>query len=247
MAASERRAAAGASAPRIPSRQPPRHRAIAAAGLALGALALATAIVFIAVGEEGKPIEITGVEETREVLAGIREEDGILGSPAAPVTISLFNDLQCTDCASYQLEVVPPLVEDLVRGGEASLELRHFPLAREGEPGLASYGAVAAAAQSAEWPFAHLVLLNLESARPRGATEEFLRAIAGAAGIDVGEWADQLDSPQVAESIEADLRLAAELRLPSEPAVIVDGPGGTRELLDSPSAGEVEEAVGAVR
>ena len=57
--------------------------------------------------------------------AGSTQHGAELGSPDAPVTISIFNDLQCTDCADYQLETVPPLIEELVRAGDAQLEFRH--------------------------------------------------------------------------------------------------------------------------
>ena len=37
--------------------------------------------------------------------------------------------------------------------------------------------------------------------------------------------------------------LAAELELPAEPAVVVSGPGGQRELIESPSLEQIEAAV----
>jgi hypothetical protein len=41
--------------------------------------------------------------------------------------------------------------------------------------------------------------------------------------------------------------LAAELGFPAEPAVVVEGPGGTRELIQSPPLDEVKAAIAQVR
>jgi hypothetical protein len=40
--------------------------------------------------------------------------------------------------------------------------------------------------------------------------------------------------------------LAAELELPAEPAVVVSGPGGQRELIETPSREQIEAAISAV-
>jgi protein-disulfide isomerase len=214
--------------------------------LAIGASALVVAIVFIAVGEEGESIEITGVSETNQLLGGIHQDGPELGSPEAEVTVTVFNDLQCIPCADYHLDTVPSLVEDFVRPGEARLEFSHFSVGPR-ETGLASYGAVAAGFQEREWQFIHLLYLNLDEAGARGITDEFLRAIAGSAGLEIGEWEEDRRSPAAAREVQADAELARELGLPAQPAAVVDGPGGTRTLIESPSLEEIEQAIGAVR
>ena len=70
-----------------------------------------TAIVFIAVGERGPAAPVDGADTVQRLFGGIEQESDALGDADAPVTVSIFNDLQCTACADYQLEIVPPLVE----------------------------------------------------------------------------------------------------------------------------------------
>jgi protein-disulfide isomerase len=230
----------------VPTLRRPRRRWPIVLLLAVGAAALLTAIAFIAVGEEGESIEITGVNETNQLLGGIRQDGPALGSPEAEVTVSFFNDLQCRPCADYHLETVPPLVEDLVRDGEAGLEFRNFSVGPR-ETGVSSYAAVAAGEQEREWQFIHLTYLNLDEAGAAGITDELLDAIAGAADLDADEWEEDRASAAVRRAVEADAELAAELELPAQPAVVVDGPGGTRTLVESPPLEEIEEAIAAVR
>jgi hypothetical protein len=47
----------------------------------------------------------------------------------------------------------------------------------------------------------------------------------------------------VAARVEADARLAAELKLPAEPAVVVSGPGGEETLIDTPTLADIETAI----
>jgi protein-disulfide isomerase len=232
--------------PDAPSARPPRRRLPIVVAMALVTAAILIAIVFIAVGEEGEPIEITGVSQTNELIGGIAQEGAELGSPAAPVQISIFNDLQCTDCAEWHLEVIPPLIEELVRGDEARLEIRHFSVGPR-ESGVAQFAAVAAGEQDHQWQFVHLLFLNQDEAPPRGVTDDFLRAIAGGAGLEVGEWEEERESPEVTDVVAMDAELARNLELPAEPAAVVDGPGGAETLSSSPSPEEIEEAVRAVR
>lgn len=86
-------------------------------------LALIAALVSISVGEGGpEAAEIGGVNDVQRLFGGIEQQDAYLGSEDAEVTVTVFNDIQCTDCADYQLEVVNSLVEEYARTGDARLE-----------------------------------------------------------------------------------------------------------------------------
>jgi protein-disulfide isomerase len=217
--------------------------------LALGGvgLAIAIAIVFIAVGEGGRRIEITGATETQRLLGGILQDGNELGDPDAPVTISYFTDLQCEPCGAYHFETIPPLIEDLVRDGDAKLELLHFSTSQN-ETSVAAYAATSAGLQERQWQYAHLFFRNLDQALDGRITEDLLRGVAGAVlELDDSEWEAGIDSDQVRSSVDDDAALALELLLPAEPAMIVEGPGGRRELNRSPTLEEIEAAVDQVR
>jgi protein-disulfide isomerase len=225
-----------------------RSRVVPLAGLGIGAVAVLTAIVFIAVGERGPAPPVEGADAVQRLFGGIEQDGDALGDPDAPITVSTFNDLQCTDCADYHLETIPMLVEDLVRSGKARLEFRNRSLGQK-ETTLAAFAATAAGEQDNEWQYAHLVFLNQDQVRTEGVSDEFLERVAEAVPspeFDVGQWEGDVDLPEVAARVEADAQLALDLRLTAAPAAVVEGPGGTRELEDSPSVAEIEAAVDEV-
>jgi protein-disulfide isomerase len=222
-----------------------RSRLVPLIGLGVAAAALLVAIVFIAVGEEGPAAPVSGADTVQRLFGGIEQDGDALGSADAPVTVSIFNDLQCTDCADYHLQTVPDLVEDLVRTDDARLEFRHRSLGSR-ETTLAAYAATAAGEQDNQWQYAHLVFLNQDQIRTEGVTDEFLERVAEAVPapeFDVAQWERDLDAPEVQSRVESDAQLALDLRLTAAPAVVVEGPEGTRELEDFPSVAEIVAAV----
>jgi protein-disulfide isomerase len=217
-------------------------------GLGLAGGAILAAIVSISIGERGPAPPVDGGQTAQRLYGGIEQEGNSLGSPDAPVTVSIFNDVQCPKCGEYQLEIVPDLVEELVRPGEARLELRHFSIGpRQTTAG--AFAATAAGEQGSQWQFAHLLFLNVDEAEVSGVDDEFLERVAAAVpgpAFDQDAWKDALDSREVESRVASDAELATELRLPAQPAVVVDGPGGTRELDEAPSLEEIEAAVAEV-
>ena len=215
--------------------------------LAIGIVAIAAAVVSIAVGEGGpQPQDVGGVNEMQRIFGGIEQEDDAIGPADAEITISVFNDLQCSACATYHLATVVPLVESHARTGEARVELRHFSIAPN-DTTLAAIGAEAAGAQGRQWQFADLFFRNQELARERGVDDGLLREVAGAVPqLEVAEWEAAYAESESEEAVRADAMLASELELPAEPAVVVEGPGGTRTLTESPSLEEVEAAIAAL-
>jgi protein-disulfide isomerase len=222
-----------------------RPRLIGVIVLALSALILLFVIASLSLDEgDTSPIEIEGQGEVQEQLGGIPQDDARLGASDAPVTVQVFNDLQCTPCADYQREVITPLIDGPVRRGELKLEFHHFPMSESGL-GLASYGAVAAAKQDDQWQFIQLFFLNQDEAKGDAVSDELLDRVVGAIPVDfnVEQWQRDLDEPDVRETLESEDELAAEHQFPAEPAVVVSGPGGTRELVQAPSLDEITEAI----
>ena len=239
-----------ATSPAVPSRRPPRRRWTVILALTVPAIAIAIAIVFIAVGEGGAPqIEITGASETQRLYGGILQEAATLGDPDAPVTIEYFTDLQCDRCAIYHQEVIPPLIEEFVRDGDAKLELRHFSTA-ENDTQAAAYAATAAGEQARQWQYANVFFLNLARVPgdPPRLTADFLLQIAGGVlELDESDWEAAIDTEEVQGIVDADAQESIDLLLPAEPAMVVSGPDGERVLKASPTVEEVEAAVEEVR
>ena len=222
------------------------------AALAALVVGVGYAVYAIAVGEGGpQAVEIEGRPEVQNLIAGIRQEEERLGSPDAAVEVDLFTDVRAVPAAEFQGEVIDPVIEEYVRSGRALVNLRHFSFGRTAvtEAAIASE---AAGAQGHQWQYAELVIRNLENAGASGVDVEFLNEIAEVTpGLEKDEWetefdaelARQTEDPEYESAIEADDKLAIELKLPAAPAVVVTGPGGQETLTDSPALAEVRLAI----
>ena len=216
----------------------------------MGALAigLLAATISIGVGTGGpEKITITGGEQVQQLIAGIAQDGPYLGPPDASVTIGVFTDLQCSTCDSYELDTVDPLIEEYARAGEARLEFHNYSLG-EAETTTAAYAATAAGDQDREWQYVDMFFRNQHAAPQGTITDEFLADIGNAIpDFDLDAWKQAMDSPEVKDRVDADGNLAAQYGLRvNGPSVIVDGPGGTKVLQDSPTKEQVDAAVSAV-
>jgi protein-disulfide isomerase len=229
------------------SRRRPRVVGLIVLALCLGLLGFAIVSLSVGTGGEGQ-IPITGAEETQSLIGGIQQDGPRLGSPDAPVTVQVFNDLQCDPCSDWHRDVIAPLISGPVRGGQVQLIFHHFPISAASGYFLGSYGAVAAAKQDDEWQFIELFFLNQEAAKKHGgADQEFLNNIARAIlNFNVEQWQNDMKDPDVEQTLKDDENLAADRRFPAEPAVVVDGPTMTRQLIESPSLADVRAAIAQV-
>jgi protein-disulfide isomerase len=223
----------------------PRAAGLIVLGL-IGAV-LGTIVVGIALQKpDDDPIEITGAGAVQRLVGGIEQEGAVLGDADAPVTVEVFNDLQCPGCAGYQLDVITPLIEGPVRAGDVKLVFHHFSFSAR-RTTLSAYAAVAAGEQGRQWQYLQLFYINQDEARERGVTDELLERIASAVlELDLEQWQGDRESDEVADLVTADADLAAQRKLPAQPAVVVTGPTQTRELVESPSLAEIEGAIEAV-
>ena len=209
---------------------------------------LVTSIIGIALREpENDPIEISGVGEVQRMVSGLPQLDNRLGRESAPVTVEIFNDLQCKPCRTWQQEVVPPLIDDSVRSGEVKLVFRHFSQSQRTVTA-AAIAATAAGEQGRQWQYIETFFVNQREAANTGVTEEFLTRIARASAVafEIDSWNTARKSPATEEQVIEDVTLAEDRRLPAGPAVVVDGPRGSRTLIQGPGLAEIEQAIAAV-
>jgi protein-disulfide isomerase len=215
-------------------------------GLCLLALGFAIVSISVGTGTEGQ-IRITGASEVQSLLGGIEQDGARLGPPNVSVSVQVYNDLQCDPCSDWNREVIVPLIRGPVRAGDAQLVFHHFPMSESGY-GLGSYGAVAAAKQDYEWQFIELFYDNQDEAKKRGVTDEFMNNVARAIlNFNVEQWQSDQKDQDVQTTLEADDKLSAERRLPAQPAVVVGGPNGSKQLIESPSLAEIQAAIAQVR
>ncbi len=215
--------------------------------IAVLTVAIGYAVYSIAVGEGGpRGANVGGVNDVQRIFGGIAQEGAYLGPQDAETTVSVFNDLQCTDCAQWEIDVIDPLVERYAREGDVRIEFRHFSIAPN-DTTLAAIASEAAGLQDYQWQYIDTFARNQDLAGGN-VDEAVVREIAEAmpTAFDVEQWQTDFESPQSEDLVRQDAMLAAELKLPAEPAVVVSGPGGQRELIETPSLEQIEAAIAEV-
>ena len=214
--------------------------------LGVGLVALVVALVSIAVGEGGpKSAAVGGVNEVQALFGGIEQEDAYLGPDDAETTVTVFNDIQCVPCADFEIDVVDPLVERYARTDRARLEFRHFSLAPY-DTTLAAIAAEAAGDQERQWQYLDTFVRNQDIAEGDVSVEELREVAEAVPELDTDQWQEDYDSPEAEQLVRDDAMLAADLKLPAEPAIVVSGPGGQRNLIETPTLDEVEAAIDEV-
>jgi len=229
-------------------RRRPRLKGLLVLALCVGLLGFAIVSLSIGSGGEKDEITITGAEEVQSLVGGIQQDGARLGSSDAPVTIQVFNDLSCDPCSDWNREVVVPLIEGPVRSEDVQLIYHNSPMTESG-CFLGAYAAVAAGKQDYEWQFIQLFFANQDEAKKQGADQDFLNAIARGVGVvnfNVEQWQRDMQDDDIQSTLDADEQITAERRLPAEPAVVVGGPHGTKQLIQSPSLADVQAAIAEV-
>ncbi len=221
--------------------------------LSLAVVGLGYAIVNIATQKAGRAVvKLEGISEAQEIFGGVPQEGDRLGSSDAPVTIQVFNDLQCSSCREDFLSTIPALTEKYARPGEVKLLYRHYSVS-ESPQELGFYGAEAAAQQGYGWQYTYLFFRNQDEAKRFGIDQDFLDSVAGGVEeLNEPEWLSYLEEDgrsggPIDRRLESYDALGTQLGIRTRQAMIVSGPHGARTLQDGPALGEVEAAIEAVQ
>jgi len=218
---------------------------LASAAAFLAIVAVAVAIAVSATRTEGGDTEVEGTAAITRQLEGIPQRGLVLGDPKAPVTLVEFGDLQCPACKVYAEKILPEVIESKVRAGAAKLDFRNYTIiGAESLP--AGAAALAAAEQGRGWSFVELFYRNQGFEGSGYVSDEFLTAIAAAAGVpDLERWQRDRRGKRILAEVERTTAEAHDLGLDSTPSFAVEGPrtNGLEVVEDAGSAGELEEAI----
>jgi protein-disulfide isomerase len=226
-----------------------RRQRVVKLASAVGFLALAAVAVLIVISQSqdsgGDSDNIVEARTVNAELAGIPQEGLVLGDPRAKVTLTEFGDLQCPFCRGYAEEILPEVIENRVKGGEAKLEYRNFTIiGAQSTP--AGAAAIAAGRQGRGWNFVELFYRNQGAENSGYADGEFLTAVARAAGVpDIATWNRDRVSERVLGEVAATTAEAERLGFTGTPSFAVEGPRTSGvEALGTPSSAEgLESAI----
>lgn len=220
--------------------------------LGLALFAIGYLLVNLATQEENTElVHIGGVSDAQRLFGGVPQEGDRLGSSNAPVTIQIFNDMQCSSCRDDFLETVPTLAEEFARPGDVQLLYRHYSNSENPEQ-LGFYGAEAAAEQNYGWNYTYIFFENQAEAEKFGVDQDFLDSVAaGVEELNGPEWEADLEKNgqpggPIEQRLERDEELGRELGIRTGQAAIITGPSGTETLQEGPSLSEIEAAIAKV-
>jgi Thioredoxin len=181
-----------------------RGRAWVLLALGLALLALGYAVVDISTREAGPSVvRVDGATDAQRLFGGLPQAGDRLGSSDAPVSIQVFNDLQCSSCRDDFLSTIPAIVEEHVRPGEAKLLMRHYSVARNALE-LGFFGAEAAARQGYGWQYTYLFFRNQDEAERLGIDDELMASLAGSIDeLELAEWRETFDREEGADGPDA--------------------------------------------
>ncbi|MEW1693528.1 DsbA family protein [Streptomyces sp. NPDC091265] len=143
-------------------------------------------------------------------------------TPAAPVVLDIWCELQCPDC-HHALTDVHALRARY--GDRIEVRLRHFPLEKHKHAYAAAQAAEEAAAQGKDWPYIEAVLARTADLARAG--EPLLIEVAGELGLDAEEFDTALIDGRHLLIVDADQAEGKAIGVTGTPAYVIGG-----ELLD---------------
>jgi protein-disulfide isomerase len=219
-----------------------RRRLVRVGGLILVAVIAVAAAIALSSGSSGTASSGSAAQAASSVdslLAGIPQSGSRLGKASAPVTVTLYEDLQCPVCRDFTLGAEKTLIANDVRAGRVKLVFRSLQTATPDGATFQTQQAAAEAAgsQNRLW---HYVDLFYNRQGPEGTgyvTESYLDGLARQVpGLNYAKWLSARKSGAGATQVTDDQALAQSKGFSSTPTIVVQGP----KASPTPVAGAID-------
>ncbi|MEU7027370.1 DsbA family protein [Streptomyces sp. NPDC046275] len=139
-------------------------------------------------------------------------------TPASPVVLEAWFDLQCPDCFKA-LDDVRAL--RAAYGDRLDVQLRHFPLPKHKHAYAAAQAAEEAFAQGRGWPYTEALLARTAELADRG--EPVLIEVAAELGLDAEEFDTALIDGRHLLTVDADEAEGKAIKVTGTPTYVIGG------------------------
>ena len=188
----------------------------------------------------GEIVQITPVD--RPMVSG-----KTMGNPEAPVVIEVFEDFQCSACASYTFNTEKQIITDLIPTGQVLYIFRQYPFLDNNssikESDQAASASMCAMEQERFWDYHDMLYTNQSGENVSAFSDKRLIAFADALGLDVPAFKSCFEENRYQDQIDQDFAAGDKLEVTGTPSVFVNGkvikPGYV------PSYSDIKEAVDA--
>jgi protein-disulfide isomerase len=204
-------------------------RMLIAGGAAVVLVAVLVVVQQVTSGSNGGRPDLSnlqGVAAVKAEFADLPERAGTIGNSNAKVTITEYGDLRCPICKTFDNEVIPQVIAEIVRPGTAKLQYKTWPILGPNSV-YAARAAYAAEQQNALWRYAALTYLNQGDENIQWFTPAVARSLAKAVGLNLTRFDKDLASPGATKAIAQVTRQAEKLGFQGTPTIRVAGPKGT--------------------
>lgn len=152
------------------------------------------------------------------------DDDPVLGSPDAPITIIEFSDFECPFCSRFHRDTLPVIQQEYIETGIVKLVYRDFPIDRiHPNARVAHIAAECADEQGMFWPY-HDVLFDRQgewSGLNPTMMRERVSEYASALQLDTTAFEACLESPTIGAEIDADKQAGSSYGVTGTPAFFV--------------------------
>lgn len=154
------------------------------------------------------------------------DDDPVMGSASAAVTIIEFSDFQCPFCRKFWKETLPQIVEEYVDTGKVKFVYRDFPLSFHPGAEPAARAAECADEQGKFWEM-HDKIFEEEDKQGQGTIqfdEEDLKTWAkGVSGLKYADWEKCFDSGKYADEVANDFSDGTAAGVSGTPSFFING------------------------
>jgi protein-disulfide isomerase len=160
-------------------------------------------------------------EATREPLVPL-DDDPILGSPDAPVTMIEYSEYLCPFCRRFALETMPQIEKEYIDTGKVKLVFRDFPV--HGQPAVAMALVAECAADQGKFWEMHMFLW--QRSEEWSQSEDLLATLQGYAdelGLDTEEFTTCLTEGTPIDRIIEDYNIGVQDGISGTPAFFING------------------------
>jgi protein-disulfide isomerase len=215
------------------------NRRLLVIGAPIAAIAIFAGVliaVHFATSSDSKSVDVSNlqfVSNAKSEFAGIPSKGNVVGYASAPVTVQEYGDLRCPVCREFDSNVIPDVLQNLVRTKKVKLVFHHWPILGPNSE-YANRAAYAAEQQNKLWEFALVTYYNQGDEQQNWFTKSFADAVATSIGLDMAKFDKDFDNTSASSSQIASVNKAAtKLQFTGTPSILItkgsksDDLGGT--------------------